>query len=255
MIKEYKLYKGKIFIRFEGEGEKHKFYDDKGNDILSVSKIAGVIDKSPGLMGWVAKMMGLYLLGEKDKGNDKITEELIIRAKKEYRVAQQKAKDVGREIHEWIHQKISGNNPEMPEDEQVVNGITAYLKFQKEHKVKWIETERCVYSRKYKFGGFLDGIGIMGKELILPDFKSSNGFYPDMEIQLAGYDIAYTEETGKKPQRYFILRFGKDTGEFEIKEIKEKEMEKNREAFIGLIPTARRLKELKKEYSNGKYNS
>ena len=65
MIKEYKLYKGKIFIRFEGEGEKHKFYDDKGNDILSVSKIAGVIDKSPGLMGWVAKMMGLYLLGEK----------------------------------------------------------------------------------------------------------------------------------------------------------------------------------------------
>jgi len=49
------------------------------------------------------------------------------------------------------------------------------------------------------------------------------------------------------------LRFGKDTGEFEIKEIKE--MEKNREAFIGLIPAARRLKELKKEYSNGKYNS
>jgi len=253
MIKEFSLYKGKILIRFEGEGEKHKFYDGKGNDILSVSKITGVIDKSPGLMGWVAKMMGLYLLTEKDKGNDRITEELIIQAKNEYRFVQQKAKDVGKEIHEWIHQKIVGNNPAMPEDEQVINGITAYLKFQKEYKVKWIETERCVYSKKYKFGGFLDGIGIMGKELILPDFKSSNGFYPEMEIQLAGYDIAYTEETGKKPKRHFILRFGKNTGEFEIKEIKE--MEKNREAFIGLIPVARRLAELKKEYNDGKYNS
>lgn len=252
-MKEYKLYEGSILIRFEGEGDKHKLFDKDGNQILSVSKISGIIDKSPALMGWAAKMMGLYLLGEKEKGNDKITEELIDRAKKEYRFIQQKAKDVGKEVHDWIHQKIIGKNPEMPEDEQVVNGITAYLKFQKQHKVKWLETERVVYSKKYKYGGFLDGIGIMDNELILPDFKSSNGFWPEMEIQLAGYDIAYTEETGKKPKKHLIIRFGKDTGEFEVKYLNN--IEKSRKAFLGLIPVVRRLEELKKEYSNGKYNS
>jgi hypothetical protein len=195
-------------------------------------------------------MMGLYLLAEKKKGNDIITEELIDRAKKEYRIIQQKAKDVGSEAHDWVHEWIVGNKPKIPEDPQVLNAVSSFLKFQKEHKAKWIETERVVYSKKYKYGGFLDAVAIIDGELVMPDFKSSNGFYPEQEIQVAGYDIAYTEETGKKIKKHLILRFGKDTGDFETKYIND--IEKDRKAFIGLIPAARRMEELKKEYGNGK---
>ena len=238
---QYKLYNGKILIDFDKE--KHKFTDAKGNNILSVTKITGIIDKSPALMGWAVKSMGAYLLQEK---NNKITEELIGRAKREYRNISREAKDKGAAIHDWIHQWIIGETSDMPDDEQIVNGITAFLKFQKKHKVAWLETERVVYSKKYNYGGFLDSIGIMDGKLILPDFKSSNAFYPEMELQVAGYDIAYTEETKKPIQKHLIIRFGKDNGEFDIKEINN--IEKSRKGFLGLIPAVKRLEELKKEY-------
>ena len=191
-------------------------------------------------MGWAVKSMGAYLMQE--EGN-KISEELINRAKREYRNISKEAKDRGSAIHDWIHEWIIGKKPKLPDDEQIVNGITAFLKFQKEHKVKWLETERVVYSKKYNYGGFLDAIGIMDNQLVMPDFKSSNAFYPEMEFQVAGYDIAYTEETKKKIANHLIIRFGKDNGEFEIKEINN--IDKSREAFLGLIPTVRRLEELK----------
>lgn len=242
-MQEYKLYKGKVIIRFEGEDEKHHFYDAQGNRLLSVTHITGIIDKSPALIGWAIKLMGQYLLDQKAKGNDKITEELVDTAKRKYREAQKEAKDIGKDIHSWISQWIKGENPSMPEDEKVINGVTAFLKFQKENKLKWIESERCVYSKKYNYAGFLDAIAQKGKDRILVDFKSSNGIYPEMILQVAGYQIAWEEEMKKKINKAMIIRFGKDTGEFEVRELESGN--KDKEAFLGLIPANLRLKELK----------
>ena len=242
MLQEHSLYKGKVKIKFEDE--RHIFYDEKGKQIPGVTSATGVVDKSGALMGWVAKMMGLYLLTEKEKGNGMITEELVGKAKKEYRNLQKQAADIGTEIHQWVSDWILGKKPEMPDNEKVVNGITAFLRFQKEHNLKWVESEKVIYSKKHSYAGILDAVAKEGNKLVLIDFKSSSGIYEEMQFQVAGYEIAYEEETGKKIDKRIIIKFGKETGDFEVKELDN--IEKDKKAFLACLQLKNRLNELKK---------
>ncbi len=75
--------------------------------------------------------MGLYLLDQKLKGNKIITEDLINEAKREYRRLKTEAADIGTEIHKWVSDWILKKNPEMPDNEKVVNGIMAFSKVSK----------------------------------------------------------------------------------------------------------------------------
>jgi len=240
MRKKIKLYNGKVNIEFD-EG-RHIFYGEKGEILLSVTGATGVIDKSPALMGWAVKMMSKYLTDRFESGVI-IDIGMIETAKREYRLAQKKAADIGTEIHAWVSDWILGKKPEMPQDENVVNGITAFLKFQKEHKIKWIESEKYIYSKEYKYAGILDAVARINGELVLVDFKSSNAFYDEMRFQVAGYQIAYEEETGKKIDKRMIIRFGKNDGEFEKIEL-DNDI-KDKKTFLNCLMLKKRLKELK----------
>jgi CRISPR/Cas system-associated exonuclease Cas4 (RecB family) len=241
MLQEYKLYGGKTTIKFDDQ--RHIFYDPKGESLTSVTGATGVVDKSGALMGWTAKTMGLYLLEEAKKGNDKITEDLVNQAKKEYRRLKQEAADLGTEIHSWVSEWIKGKKPSMPENEKVVNGITAFLKFQKEHQIKWLETERIIYSKKHAYAGILDAIGEMEGKLTLVDFKSSNAIYDEMRFQVAGYQIAYEEEMKKDIEKRVIIRFGKEDGQFEVFDLGKDG--KDKQVFLACLKIKKRLDELK----------
>ena len=240
MIKEYKLYNGTETIRFD-EG-RHIFYDKKGK-LISVTGATSVVDKSAPLMGWVAKMMGLYLLEEKKKGNSFITEGLIGNAKKEYRRISKEAANLGTEIHEWVSDWILKKKPEMPDNEKVVNGITAFLEFQKKNKFKWLESERIIYSKKYRYAGWLDATAMSGKDFTIVDFKSGNGLYDEMRFQVAGYRLAYEEEMKKKFDKGILIRFGKEDGNFEPYDLDN--YEKDKKAFLNCLALRKRLNELK----------
>lgn len=247
MKKEIKLYNNTVSIFFEERdwaGKKIHSYTDHKGKIISVTEVTGKIDKSAVLQAWTAKMMGLYLL----KKGGVITYELIEEAKKEYRRLTAEAADIGTEIHKWAEDWIAGKKPEIPDNEKVANGITAFLKFNKDNKIKWIESERLVYSKKHKYCGKLDAIGIMNDRLTLIDFKSSNGIYDEMYLQVAGYQIAYEEETNKKIERKIIARFGKEDGEFEIRELENNG--KDEKAFLAQLIVVKRLKELEKDAKN-----
>lgn len=240
MLNEIKLYQGKTTIRFD-DG-RHIFYGPKGEYLTSVTGVTGIIDKSGPLMYWAVNLSRDYLLGKIGKGA--ITEEDILEASKQHRVFKKKAADIGTLIHEWCSNWILGKKPKMPEDEKVVNGITAFLKFQKEHKLKWLESERYIYSKKHNYAGILDAIAKEGKNLVLVDFKSSNGIYDEMRYQVAGYQIAWEEEMDKKIDKRIIVRFGKEDGEFEIKELDEDD--KDKRVFLACLDIKRRMKELSK---------
>ena len=239
MLKTYELYNKKIVIRFDDE--RHIFYGPKGEYLTSVTGATGVVDKSAAITGWAVNLARDYLLEKISKG--KITEADIFEAIKQHRIFKKKAANIGTQIHEWCSDWILGKKPEMPAKEEVVNGITAFLKFQKEHKIKWLESERVVYSKKHNYAGFLDAVGKIGKDLTLIDFKSSNGIYDEMRFQVAGYQIAYEEETEKKFDKRIIIRFGKEDGNFEIKELDNDEADKK--AFLACLELKNRLKELK----------
>jgi ATP-dependent exoDNAse (exonuclease V) beta subunit len=108
--------------------------------------------------------------------------------------------------------------PAMPKDDEIKNAYLAFRQWEKEHKVKFIATEQLVYSKKYNFVGTLDCIAEVDGEYCLIDFKSSNGIYWDMILQVSGYGIAHEEETKKKFDRAWIVRFGKDDAEFTAKD-------------------------------------
>jgi len=242
-MQEIKLYKGTVSIFFDEN--RHMFFDENKKHLVSVTAATGIIDKSAPLMGWAVKETKNYLI-EKWDTKKKLTEvekiNLIEEAGKQHRIFKKKAADIGTQIHEWASDWILGKKPEMPENENVVNGITAFLKFQKEHNVKWLSSEKIVFSKRYKYAGILDAIGKIGKELYLLDFKSSNDFYDEMRFQVAGYRLAYEEETGKKIDKNMIIRFGKETGDFECKELDGYEKDKN--VFLACLAIKKRLKEL-----------
>jgi len=250
MEKNISLYKGSVKLRFvfdHEDTEKHEYYlGDKR--LYGVTYYTGIIDKSEALKSWAVKQMGLFFT---DYLGQPITEELITRGKKEYRNVSKEAMDIGKKIHAWIEQKISGENPAIPEDEKIRNGTIAFMDFQKQHKVKWLESERLVYSQKYKYPGTADGIGLVGKDLVLFDFKSSkpssispDGIYPEHAVQAAGYQLAYEEETGKKIAYRIIISLDKETGEPRFRKFCDNK--KDQQAFINCLKLRRRLDELKK---------
>lgn len=229
---------GKKTIYFDDE--KHKFWDEERAAIPSVTTFTGVIDKSGALIGWAIKLTKQYLLDRIENG-EQITILDIEEAAKEHRKFKEAAADIGTQIHEWIDRWIKGEKPEIPEDDKIRNGITAFLKFQKEYNVKWLESEKIVYSPKYNFAGILDAVGMIDKKLVLIDFKSSNYIYPEHSFQAAAYQLAYEEMTKKKISHRLIVRFGKDTGDFEWRKFDQNK--KDQQVFLACKTIRERLKE------------
>ncbi|GIW70345.1 MAG: hypothetical protein KatS3mg101_1092 [Patescibacteria group bacterium] len=178
----------------------------------------------------------------KIKNGEQITIIDIEEASKEHRKVKEEAADIGTQIHEWVNKWIEGKKPEIPEDDRIRNGITAFLQFQKEYKVKWLESEKIVYSQKYNFAGILDAVGFINKKLIIFDFKSANAIYPEFALQTAGYQIAYEEMMKKNVDHRLIVKFGKETGDFEWRKFEENE--KDKKAFLACLTLKNRLKEL-----------
>ena len=80
-------------------------------------------------------------------------------------------------------------------------------------------------------------------KLSIIDFKTSSGIWPEMRFQVAAYQQARMEETKNKKYERWIVRFGKDTAEFEAKQLNN--FKKDITAFLGAFEAHRRLKELK----------
>jgi hypothetical protein len=226
--------------------DKHRFWkivDGKKVPVSSVTTFTGVIDKSAALIGWAVKLTRLHLTGLIEQG-EIIGMDHVLEACKQHTIRKQEAADIGTQIHALVEQWIKGEEFEIPEDDRVRNGFDAFLKFQKAHNAKWIDSEKIIYSRKYDYAGILDAVGEIDGKLVLVDFKSSNGLYPEYSFQAAAYQIAYEEMTGKKIDHRLIIRFGKEDGEFEVKKYAENDADKA--GFIACLTLKNRLKQLEK---------
>jgi len=271
MEKRIKLYKGKVTILFDEE--KHKFSHLDGRSIDSVTSATGKLDKSGPISWWAVRVMGermLYDLGvvpeghfsEDNEENKKQWLEIpnlikgkeigvlnvfnaILAGKKEHSKRKKAAADIGTDIHKLIEHWIKGEKVEIPDDERIRNGYIAFMKFVKENKdLKITSSEQFIYSKKYDYAGIKDWGAVENEMLVIGDNKSSKGIYTEMRYQLAGYWNASEEESGKKYEKGIIAKFGKYDGEFEFLEIPRKEYKKDLKAFLGLLDTKRREKEL-----------
>ena len=112
------------------------------------------------------------------------------------------------------------------------NSYFAFVEWEKAMKPKYLGTEIQLVSEKYRFGGTADMIGEIGGELVLADWKTSKGIYPEMTIQIAAYKIAYEEmNPGKKVHHGGILRLDRETSAYDYHDISSKKMEWGWEVF------------------------
>jgi len=254
-----KLYNGEIQLYFDET--KHAFHlanidGIKGKPIISVTRATRVIDK-PALKFWAVNMGTEFLTSkigdlEPDTFSNTINKilELVEESKKQHTQFLEKAATSGTLVHEWVEGFIKAKTekdiPPMPKDTQVHNGIMAFLRWTDKYNVKFLSSERHIYSKKYRYAGIMDAEAIIKGKKCVVDFKTSSAIYPEMRFQVAAYQAAMEEETGKEYTGNKVLaRFDKNTGEFEAHEFDDHK--KDFKAFVAALTLQKRLLALKKK--------
>ncbi|MCK9578738.1 hypothetical protein M0R01_04610 [bacterium] len=231
------LYKGKVQIRFYPISHQYWISID-GSPFKrksGVTTFIGIKDKSKALQIWQQQITADFLLNALDK-KQKIDSDKAIEAIIQCDIARDTAADIGKEIHAWCEAYIRNklkqpgfeNVPEIPNFPEAVTGVNSFLEWEKEHKVKFISTERVVYSKEHDYMGTMDFEAEIDGILCMGDFKSSNGLYNGVRMQTAAYAYADMEEnTKKKYKGRWAIRLSKySESEYLKREERKKEIKR-----------------------------
>jgi hypothetical protein len=252
MTEPYFFYNGSIELRYEPKG--HVYYRIIDGEFVpqdGVTTVVHIIDKSDALIPWGCKQMATKLLATTPfmqlPTGDKVVpqmkyedyEKIVLESKNAHKEKLDEAAQVGHEAHGWIEQYIkavlSDNESrklellaKFPEDERARNCCLAALEWMAKHNVRWICTERKIYSRSHQYAGTMDGkawVDSCDDSLCCPhafkdrrsviDWKSSNYLYLEYALQVAAYKYADEEELHERIEDIWIIRLGKDDAEFD----------------------------------------
>lgn len=98
---------------------------------------------------------------------------------------------------------------------QAGQAYKAFLEWMENSKLEIHSMETPLVSERYRFGGTPDGEAKSPKGLAIADWKTGNGIYPEMLLQLVAYDILIEECTGLRMEGgYHLVRFGKESARF-----------------------------------------
>jgi hypothetical protein len=114
------------------------------------------------------------------------------------------------------------------------SGFRAFLDCIKEINWKPIHSEIKTYSLIHKYAGTIDAIGTTDIGYAIGDIKSSNQIGNDYYMQLAAYAMAEYERTGKEFKDFWIWRFGKEDGTFELRHLTQEDIEQSYRGFLGV---------------------
>lgn len=220
------LYSGQVELDFDERKHAYRVTDGGETfDVPGVTQVLGIIDKSGPLTQWAANSTIEALRGliEPDKPHTKEQLETAYQsARFNFRKVKQKACDVGTTVHAWIEAYIKSvyekaPEPELPSDEAAMKSCWAASEWLRTHDFTPLATEQRIYSRKYKYAGTMDFPALVDGRLAVIDWKTSKAIYPEYAIQLAAYAQAYTEMGGALVSDLYLVRIGKDDGEFEAR--------------------------------------
>ena len=245
------LYRGRVRVEFTQKGHKYIVYvDGKPTKPPSVTKITGIIDKSGPLVNWAVNM-ALDVCKENIAPKEWYSQEELnsiwAQSKKAHYVKKQEAADIGTNTHKWLEKFFASQIIDLPpQDADYRPSVDAAVKWSEQHKIQFLLTERPIYSIKYKFSGYTDGIALVDNKLTLVDYKTGNNIYDEVWLQTAGYQFAYEEETGEEIEQRLVIRLGKADGHFYSQVQPRKTLKPDFKAFLGAMALHKRLAELKK---------
>ena|SRR3990167_910288 len=143
---------------------------------------------------------------------------------KDFRETRDAAASAGTVVHAMVENYLRGTVPET-----ALNGVGAeiaskassaylgFLEWAEQTKLRVIEPELSLVSETLRVGGTMDcSVLSINDRLAIGDWKSSNGLYAEMLVQVATYGMLYEERFPDRPITggYHIMRFSKDHGDF-----------------------------------------
>jgi hypothetical protein len=258
LTEEYKFYDGTVTLRYDPKDHVYLLVLPDGTLERQdgVTTICHILDKSNVLIPWACKMMSQKILATipsieelKALSYDSFTEK-VNSAKSAHKEKLEDAGYVGNVAHAWIENyiklrlehdgaadhtvraiadtKLETLLANFPAEPRAKNACVAALDWMTRHQVKWLGTERKIYSRSSKYAGTMDGscfASSCSDKLCCPeaftdrftivDWKTSNNLYIEYILQISAYKHAYEEETGEFFQDGWVIRLGKEDGEFQ----------------------------------------
>jgi hypothetical protein len=250
ITEEYMFYEGQVTLRYDPADHVYLLVTPDGLEVQNgVTSICHIVDKSIVLIPWACKMMSQKINNKLEPyihvDSTDITipvediRKIVEESKTAHKEKLEEAGAIGHIAHNWIESYIKATlekdepllaqiTENMPVDERAKNACLAALDWMVKHNVRWLSTERKVYSRKHKFAGTMDGMCLTDScnnplcckhkyknHLTLIDWKTSNYLYVEFLFQTAAYEEAYEEETGEHVKDRWVVRLGKDDAQFE----------------------------------------
>ena len=173
------------------------------------------------------------------------------------------AGDIGTRIHDgrekyfqdWID---TGKRPAISDyvrdshDPTYKAGMLGVDKFLDETGYMPIRCEVMVYSDEYEVAGMLDDIGVMWHDdqwkLTLMDVKTSNQMKAHYWLQVAMYQMMFSELTGLEPERSIICKVSKDYPSYTLEELQDVDrLKEGVRAVLKVADTMQFIKESRKD--------
>lgn len=233
-IKEY---------RFSEKEHLHQLLvNGEWKDLTGVTSILQVIAK-PALIQWSANQAVDYIrsIWLPDVGYGKnVIEATLEEARKAHRKKKEEAGKKGTDVHAIIEQEIK---EAIEKNEGLISEfkfrdvspqVKHFIDWAVKNKVKFLESEKHIWSREYFLGGILDGLIEIDGQIWLMDLKTSkSGLYAENFWQCAGYEILLNECSDYKKIKGYVLINLKNDGEFlEKRSISNEEHKK---AFLACL--------------------
>lgn len=244
VITPFSLYRGEVigkFVEDKETGYHAYFITDEKNGLVnkrvsSCTGIIGIKDKSAPLVSWATRIARQHLEA-KILAGQAVTIADIHEASELHKVRKKEAATIGDEIHEWIEFFIKDaigvkgyKIKATPKKKEVKLGVVSFLDWVESRDVRFVSSERVVYSRDGQWIGTMDFEAIADGLLAMGDFKSSSGLYNTVRLQTAGYahadkeeyDYSHPDLTPKQYQTRWAIRLTKETEKEYHERMKEK---------------------------------
>lgn len=287
---KYEFYDGEIELRYDPKDHVYLRVNEKGEleEQAGVTSVCHIVDKSDALVPWGCKMMAQKLLrtipvsptaGAYIMSSEEL-EKWVLEGKSAHQERLEEAGAIGHIAHNWIEDFIKlliakkfdeafEHAQALPTHPLAANACLAAVEWMERHKVIWLETERKIYSRKYRYAGTMDGLalvsschnsscqGCRGKaewkdRLTIVDWKTSNYLYLEYLFQTAAYEQAYEEEHGVDVEDRWVIRLGKEDAAFDPWHLSHLDYASDFGGFIMCLDLTRRVEQLAKRISDVK---
>ena len=247
----------KTKYRFNEEEHLHELLvDDKWKPLTGCTTILSVLAK-PALISWAANMTAGYLQDKLEIIKNIPSEEewkmLLDDARKAHSRRKTEAGDYGTKTHDAIsslvNMSIKKNKGFIPETiveiaDMFDKSIKNFIDWAAKNKVKFLESEKHLWSEKLFTGGIVDMVCEIDGQTWIGDIKTSgSGIYADHFFQCAGYHVMMEEmKVYPKITGYLVLNL-KESGE--MLEKRSVSNDENKKIFLNCLEIYRQQEKLK----------